>query len=154
MNMVLPITLVAVGLAALIAIWLSVRVGQVRTREKVSVGDGGNDAVIRRMRAHANYVENTPFVLMLIAAIELAYGPGGPGWLWWVMLLYMAGRVAHGLGMDGGSLEKGRTVGTLLTLLTLLGLGGYALALPYMADGKITEPTTLELQQAEPVPEG
>ena len=34
----------------------------------------------------------------------------------------MLGRVAHGLGMDGGALGKGRTVGTLITMLTQLGL--------------------------------
>jgi hypothetical protein len=34
----------------------------------------------------------------------------------------MLGRVAHALGMDGGSLEKGRMVGTLLNMLITLGL--------------------------------
>jgi len=35
----------------------------------------------------------------------------------------MLGRVAHGLGMDGtGAMAKGRMVGTLITMLTLLGL--------------------------------
>jgi uncharacterized protein len=151
--MILPITLLAVGLAALINIWLSIRVGQVRTKEKVSVGDGGNDAVIRRMRAHANFVENTPFALALIAAIELSAGAGNPGWLFWVMILYMIGRVAHGLGMDGGTLGKGRMVGTLTTMVTLVGLGLYAIAIPYMSDGKITAPTSADMADAEAVPE-
>ena len=31
---------------------------------------------------------------------------------------YMLGRVAHGLGMDGGALGKGRSVGTAITMLT------------------------------------
>jgi uncharacterized protein len=150
--MILPITLTAVGLAAIINIWLSVRVGQVRTREKVSVGDGGNDAVIRRMRAHSNYIENAPFVLAAIAAIELSQGAGNPGWLWWVMILFMVGRVAHGLGMDGGAFGKGRMVGTIMTMLTLLGLGLYALAIPYLADGQISKPSAVDLQEAEAVP--
>ncbi len=152
--MILPITLVAVGLSAIIALWLSMRVGQVRIREKVSVGDGGNEAVIRRMRAHSNYVENTPFVLLLIAAIEISSGSGQPTWLFWVMIVYMLGRVAHAVGMDGGALEKGRMIGTILTMLTLLGLGGYALAKPYLSDGQISEPTTIELRDAEAVPQG
>ncbi len=150
--MLLPITLTAVGLAAIINIWLSIRVGQVRTREKVSIGDGGNDAVVRRMRAHSNYIENTPFVLALIAAIELAMGAGNPAWLFWVMIAYFVGRVLHALGMDG--MSAGRMIGTIATMLTLLGLGGYALAIPYLADGQITKPTAIELQQAEAVPQG
>ena len=56
--MILPITLTIAGAAALINIWLMIRVGQVRTSEEVSVGDfvlnGGEvaamvivDAVVR-----------------------------------------------------------------------------------------------------------
>jgi uncharacterized protein len=152
--MILPITLVAAGLAAVINVWLSIRVGQVRTREKVSVGDGGNDAVIRRMRAHSNYIENAPFVVLLIAVVEMAKGAGNPSWLWWVMIIFMVGRVAHGLGMEGGTFEKGRVVGTIVTMLTLLGLGLYALSIPYLSDGQISAPTSIELQNAEPVPAG
>ena len=39
----------------------------------------------------------------------------------------MAGRVAHGIGMDGGSFGIGRMIGTLITLLTLLGLAIWAI---------------------------
>lgn len=129
--MILPITLTIAGAAALVNIWLMIRVGQVRTSEKVSVGDGGNDKVIRRMRAHANYGESLPIVLILIAAIELA--SGSPSWLWVVGGVYMLGRIAHGIGMDGGKLGKGRMVGTILTLLIMLGLGAYAISIPYLS---------------------
>ncbi len=118
--MLLPVTLTSAAAAAIIAIWLMIRVGQVRTSEKVSIGDGGNDKVIRRMRAHANFVESAPFLLVLVAAIEMT-GKGG-NWLAYVAGAYMLGRVAHGIGMDGGSLGKGRMVGTLITMLALLGL--------------------------------
>jgi hypothetical protein len=148
--MVLPITLAAAGAAALINVWLAIRTGRVRTREKVMVGDGGNDAVIRRMRAHANFVEYTPFVLILIGLIELATGTST--WLWIVMAVYMAGRIAHGFGMDGNMAARG--AGTGITLLTLLGLGLYAVAIPYFAFGEPQAPTQIELQSAEEVPQG
>lgn len=118
--MLLPVTLTSGAAAAIIGIWLMMRVGKVRGSEKVSIGDGGNDKVIRRMRAHANFVESAPFVLVLIAAIELA-GKGG-AWLPYVAGAFMLGRVAHGFGMDDGTFGKGRMVGTLVTMLTLLGL--------------------------------
>ncbi|MEL6877545.1 MAG: MAPEG family protein [Pseudomonadota bacterium] len=117
---VLPVTLTAAAAAAIINIWLSIRIGQVRSAAGVSVGDGGNEALQRRMRAQLNFVENTAFVLILIAAIELS-GRGEP-WLTYVAGLYMLARVAHGFGMDGGALAKGRMVGTIVTLLTQLGL--------------------------------
>ncbi len=120
MNILLPVTLSSAAAAGILAVWLMIRVGQVRTSEKVSVGDGGNEKVIRRMRAHANYVEYTPFVLVLIAAIELA-GRGTP-WLAYVSGVYFIGRIAHAFGMEGGNLGKGRMLGTMVTLLTLVGL--------------------------------
>ena len=127
----LPVTLTIAAGAAFVNIWLMVRCGQARTKESVSVGDGGNEFVIRRMRAHANFVESAPFVLILIAALELTAGTNN--WLWSLGILYIVGRLAHGLGMDGGSLGKGRMVGTLITFVTLLGLAGWALWRVYAA---------------------
>ena len=120
MNILLPVTLSSAAAAAILAIWLMIRVGQGRTSEKVSVGDGGNERVIRRMRAHANFIESAPFVVILIAVIELA-GRGTP-WLAYVAGAYFIGRILHGFGMEGGGMQWGRMVGTIVTLLTLLGL--------------------------------
>ena len=120
MSIILPVTLSAAAAAAIINIWLMIRVGQVRSAEKISVGDEDNENLIRRMRAQANFVESTPFVLVLLAAIELT-GRGDP-WLTYVAGIYMIGRVAHAFGMDGGSLSAGRPVGTIISLLTQVGL--------------------------------
>ncbi|NCU10541.1 MAG: MAPEG family protein [Sphingomonadaceae bacterium] len=118
--MILPTTLSMAAAAALINLWLSIRCGQVRSKAGISIGTGGNDLMERRMRAQLNFAENTPWVLALVAALELA-GKGG-AWLAPVAGIYMLGRVAHGLGMDGTALGKGRTIGTIITLLTQLGL--------------------------------
>ena len=116
MPIVLPATLATAAAAALINFWLANRVGRVRMAEKISIGDGGNEGLSRRMRAQLNFAENTPFVLVLIAAIELA-GRGGV-WLSLVGGAYMLARVLHGLGMDGGSWQWARTVGIVVTMLT------------------------------------
>ncbi len=118
--MLLTTTLTTAAAAAIINIWLSIRCGQIRTKESISIGAGGSDMLERRMRAQLNFAENTPWVLALIAALELA-GKGGQ-WLPYVAGIYMLGRVAHGLGMDGTSLAKGRMIGTTTTMLTQLGL--------------------------------
>jgi hypothetical protein len=117
---VLPVTLAAAAAAAVLNIWLSIRIGAVRRALGISVGDGGSDALQRRMRAQLNYVENTAFVLVLIAAIELA--GAGSWWLAYVAAVYFIGRVLHGFGMDGGNWGWGRMVGTLTTMLAQLGL--------------------------------
>ncbi|GAB5488916.1 MAG: MAPEG family protein [Parasphingorhabdus sp.] len=131
--MILPVTLTIAGAAALLNLWLMIRVGQVRTSEKVSVGDGGNEKVLRRMRAHSNYIETAPFILILIGLIEMtSKGDLSPTWLWIVGGVYLLGRVAHGIGMDDGKFGKGRMIGTIVTMLTLLGLGVYAVVIPYL----------------------
>lgn len=114
--MLLPITLSLAAAAAVINLWLSIRCGRIRAKHGISIGTGGDDLMERRMRAHLNFVENTPWVLILIAGIELA-GRGGQ-WLAILGGVYMLGRLAHGLGMDGAGFAKGRMVGTMITLLT------------------------------------
>jgi uncharacterized protein len=135
--MILPITLTAAGAAALINIWLAVRVGQKRIAGKVSIGDGGHPPLIARMRAHANFSEYTPYFLILVALIEMATGTST--WLWLVAGLYLLARIAHGIGMDvvdGQSRLRG--IGILVTMLALLGLAIYAMAIPYLSVGQVT----------------
>ena len=135
--MILPITLTAAGAAALINLWLAIRVGQKRIAGKVSIGDGGHPLLIARMRAHANFTEYTPYFLILVALIEMASGTST--WLWLVVGLYLLARVAHGIGMDmveGQS--KLRGIGILVTMLTLVGLAIYALTIPYFTGPKVT----------------
>lgn len=121
---VLQVTLVLAAALAILNLWLSIRVGQVRRSEKISVGDGGNDRVIRRMRAHANFGENAWLVLMLVFAIELSIGASV--WLWAAAAVFAVGRVLHGLGMDGWS--AGRAAGTGITMLLQLLLAIWAIA--------------------------
>lgn len=117
---VLPVTLAAAAAAAVLNIWLGLRIGALRNALQISVGDGGKESLQRRMRAQLNYVENTAFVLILIAAIELA--GEGSWWLAYVAAAYFLARVAHGFGMDGGKAQVGRMIGTIVTLLVQLGL--------------------------------
>ena len=142
--MILPITLTAAGAAALINIWLAVRVGQKRIAGKISIGDGGHPPLIARMRAHANFTEYTPYFLILVALIEMASGTST--WLWVVVGLYLLARVAHGIGMDvieGDS--KLRGMGILVTMLTLVGLAIYALTLPYLSGPKVTATEVIQV---------
>jgi uncharacterized protein len=127
MTITLPITLTIAAGAALINIWLGTRVSRLRLRDKVSVGDAGNQAIVGRMRAQANFVEYTPFFLILLAAIELA--TGSETWLWGVAILYIVGRLLHPFGLDRPAPNKLRMIGILITWLVLAGLAGYALVL-------------------------
>lgn len=120
--MILAVTLTAAAAAAIVNIWLSLRIGALRRAHGISVGDGGNEALQRRMRAQLNFAENVPIVLVLIAALEIA--GIGETWLAYVAGAFILGRVAHAFGMDGGKAEIGRVIGVLVTLATQLFLAG------------------------------
>ena len=141
---ILPISLTIAAGAALINIWLAMRVGRVRMSEKVSIGDGGNDRLIRRMRAHSNYIENTPIVLILLALVELGLGPSL--WLWGVGVIYLVARILHAFGMDG--MGWARSAGVIITMLTQLGLAIAALSTVYLTPvgttTQITETVAVE----------
>jgi hypothetical protein len=130
--MILPITLTITGASALINIWLGRRVGQMRLAHKISIGDGGNEALTARMRAQSNFIEYTPLVLILIGLIELAVG--SKLWLWVVGVVYILGRIAHAFGMDRRSPDplRLRMIGIIVTMLVLFGLALYAIVLPYL----------------------
>jgi hypothetical protein len=125
----LPITLTIAGAAALMNVWLGLRVSLLRRRLKVSVGDGGESAITARMRAHANYIEYTPFFLILLALVELA--AGSDTWLWLVAIIFILGRLAHVFGMDREGANLLRVSGISITWLCLLGLAAYAIVLSY-----------------------
>ena len=130
--MLLPITLTIAGAAALLNIWLGQRVGRMRVVHRVSIGDGGQAPLTARMRAQANFVEYTPFFLILLALVELAIG--SEIWLWAVAIVFILGRILHMFGMDQPPPSRLRLVGIGVTVLALLGLALYAIALPYLKD--------------------
>ena len=145
--MILPIALTAAGAAALLHIWLSLRVSHVRRSQKILHGDGGSPGLLRRMRAHGNYAENAPIFLILIALLELAGARGE--FLWAATIIFFIARILHAFGMDSDKLSKLRIVGVTGSWLVLLALGAWAITLTYSQ----IQPATPARQEA-PVVKG
>lgn len=122
--MILQTTLTLAAAAAIINLWLSIRIGRLRASQKIAHGDGGDPLLLQRMRAQANFTENVPLVLILCAAIEIT-GKGGV-WLAVVGSIFMLGRVSHAFGMDSAKPAIPRMIGATVTMLTLLGLAAVA----------------------------
>lgn len=119
-------TLSAAGLSGLLFMWLSWRVVQVRSSAKVMIGDGGDALLLSRIRAHANFAEYVPILLILILAIELSL-KSTPPLLLGVAVALPAFRLLHALGMARPSPNALRVLGTLGTWAALVGLSGWAL---------------------------
>lgn len=81
------------GLRALLFVFLSLRVIRFRRMAGISLGDGGDEELRRRMRAHANFAEYVPLALILMALAEYQ---GQPAWIIHLVgVPLVAGRAAH-----------------------------------------------------------
>src|SRR5262249_31046887 len=95
-----------------------------RRRHKISLGDGGNEHLIRAMRAHANASEYIPTGLIGIALLALADGSVAPLWLLQAAGLALTlGRILHPIGMHTGQMIW-RSTGMQLTFLSYVLMAG------------------------------
>ena len=70
--MIVPhITLLYAGILGLMAIGLGATAGTYRGKAGIAIGDGDDLELRRRMRRHANFVENVPLALILIGLLEM-----------------------------------------------------------------------------------
>lgn len=107
-----------IGLNALFLIYISARVGMVRTRLKINLGDGGNDEMVRAIRTQGNYVEYAP--MALIGLVTLAALGQGTVLIHALGAVFLGARISHLLGLGMGVWPMGRMIGTLGTMLSLL----------------------------------
>ncbi|MFC4727082.1 MAPEG family protein [Coralloluteibacterium thermophilus] len=122
------LTLLFASLHALLLLALSLRVSLRRRSAGIGLGSGGDDALARRIRAQANFVEYVPLALLLIGLLELS----GLARAWLVLLgsLLLAGRLLHAWGLErSAGVSAGRALGMLLTWGVLAGAAAAGLAL-------------------------
>lgn len=87
------ITALYAGLLAILYLGLSINVILYRGRKQVSLGDNADPELARQIRAHANFAEYTPLILLLLLIAELG---GAAGWLLHLTgLALVAGRTLH-----------------------------------------------------------
>lgn len=108
------------AILALIFVGLSVRTLLRRRRVGVGVGDGGDAALQKAARAHANFAEYTPLSLFLIYLLEVVSGSILMVHVYGVVLL--AGRTLHAYGVS--QVEENyrfRVAGMACTFVVLVG---------------------------------
>ncbi len=108
------------ALNALLMFGLALNVGLRRGAQKqLQPGDMGDAVLTRAIRAHANFAEYSPLVLLLLLGIALLEGPAE--WLHALGAGFTLGRLFHVFGM---MLDKHpnaiRFIGNLTTGLALL----------------------------------
>lgn len=66
-----PVTAFFAGLLALIYILLALNIIRGRYALRLPLGDGGDNSMTRRIRAHANFAEYVPLALILMGLSEI-----------------------------------------------------------------------------------
>ena len=124
------------ALILLMQIYMTMRVGLVRQKHKVSLGDGGNPDLHVRIRAHGNFVEILP--LPIIGLVLLALLNAHDYALHAIGALLLIGRICHLIGMGGKhNAGKARPIGMLMNMLAILAAALYLLFLAVTAGGNL-----------------
>ena len=109
------------GLCGLLFIWLSWLVIKQRQRTRIGLGDGGDPDLQRAIRVHANFIEYTPFALLLLLLVEMTAANALLVHAFGVALVVSRVLHAQGLGSTAGY-SRGRYFGTLGTWIVITGL--------------------------------
>jgi uncharacterized protein len=125
--MALQVTTFTAAVLGLLLFVLSYAVVKVRQRASIAMGDGGNPALVEKMRAQANLTEYAPMLLILMGLIE--YQTGYSVILGVIGVALITGRIAHAIGMAKPAPNAYRVAGTATTWILLVVLSGWALLL-------------------------
>ncbi len=117
----LPNSPLYAGLLALLFLWLSLQVVAGRRLHKVSVGDGNDKDMRKRMRVQANWAEYAPIAIILLVMAELQ---GFPPWLIHIHgTPLVIGRVLHAWGLGSTpQIVWARQAGMYLTVAAIASL--------------------------------
>lgn len=110
------VTALYAGLLGLLAVAVAFPAGMLRGKLNISVGDGGNPALLLAMRRHANFAEWVPLALILIALLELnAVSTRAIHSLGAALVI---ARLLHAIGLKSDTMQSvGRGLGAMATAL-------------------------------------
>jgi uncharacterized membrane protein YecN with MAPEG domain len=86
-----------------------------RRRLKIAFGDGGNEAMMRAMRGHANAIEQIPLTMFMMGLGEML---GAPSYVLIILGgVFTVARFMHGLHFTGHGPMRLRFWGMLLSFI-------------------------------------
>ena len=114
------------ALFAVMLVFLSISVANTRREMQVTIGDGGNKILLRRIRVQGNFTEYVPMALILFTFIEMQ---GWPRWLvHGLCLVLLAARLVHAYGVGREpEIIPIRATGMATTALLLITAAGLLL---------------------------
>ncbi|WP_299404335.1 MAPEG family protein [uncultured Roseobacter sp.] len=111
-------TLIFTALFVLMSVPISILVGLRRAETGIMMLHGDDEDLLRRIRAHGNFIEYVPLALLAMAGAEIA---GAPSWLVLACgVALLAARLIHYVALRRNPTGSGRLIGAALTSLTML----------------------------------
>ena len=125
-----PITLFYAGLLALLYVMLVKQVVRKRHEHRVARYDGGQDDLAGRIRAHANFAEYVPFLLLFLLLAELNAMPSVFLHVFGISLV--SARLCHAYGLIIAEMATPKTYrlrfwATFITVTLLILCGVFSL---------------------------
>ena len=118
-NAPLGAAMLHAALLMLMLVGLAIFVINRRRTAGVGLGDGGNKALAKAVRAHGNFTEYAPFAIA--AYVLLAISGVSAVFIHVLGTVFIVGRVAHAAGLsqhEGASV--GRAIGVAATMIVLI----------------------------------
>ena len=112
-------TSIYAGFCGLMLCWLALQTIKLRRANKVKLGDGGVAELQAAIRAHGNFAEYMPIVLILLFLLE--YNGAHPVIIHIIGIAFMVGRYTHANAILNDDLRQ-RVKGIGFTLNILIGL--------------------------------
>lgn len=113
--MPIPLTMVLTAFTGLLLVALASKVSSLRFRNKIPWGDGGNPALMRAIRAHANTTEHAPIFILMVLAYELARG--ATPFLVTLAVAFALARLGFAVALLGRGLHRLRMLTAAVTYL-------------------------------------
>lgn len=114
----IEITALFAAIFGVIHVLFTLRVGMYRVKNNISVGDGDDKELLKRIRGHGNFIETVPMALLLLLLNEL----NGLADTYLIILAstLLVARLLHYSALALGGPQIFRPIGMIGTLLTIL----------------------------------
>ena len=112
------ITALFAALLALIQVVFTLRVVVYRRANRISLGDGDDQKLLARVRAHANFIETVPMALVLLLINELS--GLSSSWLYSLGSILLVARLMHYVSIAFNTALIFRVLGMLATILVIV----------------------------------
>ncbi len=124
--MSLPITSLLTGVFVIMMVILALQVSLCRQKLRVSLGDGNDEALRRKIRAHGNFAEYVPLALIGLALIESA--GGSVQFVSKLAVALLTSRIIHAIGIVHFKAATPRVIAMVMQNTVFISMGIWLLA--------------------------